>query len=359
MAKRDYYESLGIKKGANKEEIKKAFRTLALKYHPDKGGDAEKFKEVSEAYSILSDDNKRAQYDQFGHGGGMGGGGGAGGFGGFDFNGFDFGGFQAGQGMEFDLGDLFGDFFGGGKPKTKRGSDITIDVKITFKESVFGVEKKVNLTKTGTCANCKGSRGEPGTDFATCGTCNGKGTIRDTKRTILGSISTTRVCETCKGAGKIPKVICKVCKGAGITRKTEDLDFFIPSGIENGEVLRLTGAGEAVAGGIAGNLYIRIHVEPHKVFKKEGNDLVADLHIKLTEALLGVEKNFETLDGNLRIKIPEGVAYNQVLRIKGKGVVINKHKTRGDLLVTIKIDMPKRLSRNAQKLIVELGKEGV
>jgi molecular chaperone DnaJ len=360
MAKKDYYESLGIPKGASKEEIKKAFRALALKYHPDKGGDGEKFKEVSEAYSVLSDDAKRAQYDRFGHGGpNMGGGQGAGGFGGggFDFSGFDFGG--GGQGVEFDLGDLFGDFFGGGRQRQKKGADITVDVKITFKESMFGVDKKVTMNKTSTCSHCKGQGGEPGTDYANCGTCNGKGTVRDTKRTILGSISTTRTCDTCKGKGKVPRQKCSVCHGQGIQKKTDDLEFHIPAGIEHGEVLRLSGAGEAIIGGIPGDLYIRIHVTPDPQFKKQGHDLHLDLHIKLSEALLGVEKNITTHDGNLSLKIPEGIAFNQVLRVKEKGVVMGKKKERGDLLIHIKIDMPKKMSKKARTLVDELREEGV
>lgn len=292
--KKDYYETLGVNKGASKDEIKKAFRKLAHEYHPDKGtGNEAKFKEISEAYATLSDDSKRATYDQFGHSAYGGAGAGSGGFGGQGaggFGGFDFSGFTQGQGVEFDIGDIFGDIFGGGRSRNKRGSDITIDTKITFKESVFGTDRKVNLTKTGVCSHCKGRGGEPSSEYKSCNTCNGKGTIRDTKRTILGSMSTTRTCDTCHGKGEVPKSVCRVCRGQGIEKKTEEIEFSIPAGIEHGEVLRLSGAGEAIVGGTPGDLYIRVHVSPDMNFKKRGSDLVMDMHIKLSEALLGIEK---------------------------------------------------------------------
>ncbi len=365
MAKRDYYEILGVNKGASKDEIKKAFRKLAHEYHPDKGtGNTEKFKEVNEAYSTLSDDTKRAQYDQFGHAGSQFGGGasGQGGFGGFDFGGggFDFSGFQNGGGMEFDLGDIFGDFFGGGRrQKQKRGSDITVDVKLTFKEAVFGVDRKVNITKTSKCNHCKGNGGEPGAEFTDCHTCNGKGTIRETKRTILGSMSTQRICDTCNGKGTIPKKKCSVCHGVGTTRKSEEIEFRIPAGIENGEVLRLSGAGEAVSGGTSGDLYIRVHVATHEHFVKSSCNLEMDLHLKLSEALLGVKKNIETLDGPIEVSIPAGISWGEMLRIKGKGVPHEKSKARGDIILHIKIDIPKKLSKNSQKIVEELKKEGI
>lgn len=355
--KKDYYEVLGVNKGASKDEIKKAFRKLAHEYHPDKGtGNEAKFKEVSEAYATLSDDNKRAQYDQFGHAGaGMGGG--AGGFGGFDFSGFQ-GGF-GGQGVEFDLGDIFGDFFGGGRTRQKKGSDITVDVKISFKESVFGADKKVNITKTSACSRCRGEGGEPGTSYSTCGTCNGKGSVKDLKRTILGSISTTRICDTCKGKGKIPKEKCRTCHGAGLERKSTELEFRIPAGIEDGEVLRMSGAGEAVAGGVPGDLYVRIHVESHKTLTKQGHNLVMNLGVKLSEALLGAEKEIDTVDGKITVKIPSGISWGEILKVRGHGVALDKRKERGDLLIKVSIDLPKKLSRNTQKIVEELKKEGL
>lgn len=357
MANKDYYKILGVDKSASKDEIKKAFRKLAHEHHPDKKeGNADKFKEVSEAYSVLSDDAKRQQYDTYGNAfnGGAGGFSGQGGFGGFDFSGFQ----QQGGFQDFDLGDIFGEFFGGGRERVKKGRDLSIDIELTFSESIFGVEKKVALTKTGTCDRCKGSRGEPGTSSHTCNTCNGKGKVQDTKSSIFGTFSTVVTCDTCKGTGSVPKEACKECKGSGVNRKQEEISFKVPSGIEDGEMIRMTGAGEAIAGGIAGDLYIRVHVRKHPMFRKEGNNLVMELPIKLSEALLGKTYSIETLDGKIDIKVPAGVHFDDVLRVKGKGVPVNA-KHRGDLLAKIKIELPKRLSRSATKLIEELQKEGL
>lgn len=355
MANKDYYKTLGVDKGASKEDIKKAFRKLAHQYHPDKQhGDAEKFKEVNEAYSVLSDDAKRQQYDTYGDAfNGAGGFGGQGGFGGFDFSGFQQGGFQ-----DFDLGDIFGEFFGGGaRERTKRGHDISIDIELTFAESIFGVDKTISLTKTSTCDRCKGSRGEPGTKMDTCSVCNGKGKIKDVKTSFLGSFSTVRTCENCNGVGSIPKEACKECKGAGVNRKKEEISFKVPAGIENGEMIRMSGAGEAVLGGQTGDLYIRVHVKSHPIFEKEGNNLVMELQVKLSDALLGKTYTIETLEGKIDLKIPAGIHFGEVLRVKGKGVPSGKH--RGDLFVKINIELPKKLSHKAEKLVEELQQEGI
>ncbi len=356
MAK-DYYETLGITKEATKEDIKKAFRKLAHKYHPDKqGGDAMKFKEVNEAYSVLSDDKKRAEYNAYGRVfSDAPGGGGAGGFGGFDFSGFN------GQGFEdVDLGDIFGQFFGGGARNTrqKRGSDISIDVEISFQESIFGVDRNILLNKTSVCDNCSGSGAEPGTELKTCPTCNGKGKIHETKNSFLGTFTTVRACGTCNGNGKVPLHKCKKCQGMGIYKKQEQISIKIPAGIDDGEMIRLTGAGEAVAGGIAGDLYIKVHVKKHSTFKKDGLNLVMDLNIKLTTALLGGEYTLQTLDGDMTIKIPLGITHGEILRVRGKGVPVDRNK-RGDILVRVYIQLPTKLSKSASKLIEELKKEGI
>ncbi len=356
----NYYETLGVEKSASKDEIKKAFRKLAHQYHPDKtGGNDSKFKELNEAYSVLSDDKKRAEYDTYGRTFNDMGGAGAQGQG---FGGFDFSGFQNGQGFEdFDLGDIFGQFFGGargGGARQKRGSDISIDVELTFQESIFGVDRTILLTKTSTCDNCKGNGGEPGTEMKTCSTCNGKGKIHETKNSFLGSFSTTRTCSTCNGSGKVPTQKCKKCHGAGVIKKQEEIKIKIPAGIEHGEMIRLTGGGEAVAGGITGDLYIKVHVKKHPLFRKEGINLITDLNIKLTTAILGGDYNLETLDGPLTIKIPQGVSHDEVLRVKGKGVPIDRSK-RGDLLAKIHIQLPNKISKTAAKLIEELKKEGI
>jgi molecular chaperone DnaJ len=364
---KNYYELLGVGKNATKDEIKKAFRALAHKYHPDKGGEAEKFKEINEAYSVLSDDKKRAQYDQFGSVGANGFGGQSGGYssGGFGggFDGFDFSQFtQGGHGaqFDFDLGDIFGDVFGGGRrtKQQQRGRDISVDIELSFEDSIFGVERTMLLNKTSVCDNCNGTGSEKGSEMATCPTCNGKGTIREVKRSIFGQFESVKTCETCKGSGKVPKTKCHVCKGNGILKKQSEIKVKIPPGIENGEMIRLSGAGEAVSGGIAGDLYIKVYVKKHPVFRKEGNDLMMDLKVKLTDALLGTIYPIKTLDGEINLKIPEGVKHGQFLKITGKGVPYDRSR-RGNILVHIDIIMPEKLSKEAKRKIEELQKEGV
>ena len=358
MANKDYYEILGVDKKAGKDDIKRAFRALAHKYHPDKKtGDDAKFKEINEAYSVLSDDQKRAQYDQFGSAGpNMGGfGGGAGGFDGFDFSQFTQG---ANGGFEFDFGDIFGDVFGGGgRRQPKRGRDISVDIEVSFEESVFGVERTILLNKVSKCDTCSGTGAEKGTEQVTCEKCNGKGTIREVKRTFFGQFETTGVCENCNGKGKVPKVKCHTCHGHGILKKESEIKVKIPSGIENGEMIRLSGGGEAVAGGQNGDLYIKIHVKKHPVFRKDGVNLTMDLNIKLSTALLGGEETINTLDGAIKVKIPEGVSHGEILRIKSKGVPVER-SGRGDILIKIHIELPKKLSKEARKTIEGLKKEG-
>jgi molecular chaperone DnaJ len=361
MAK-NYYETLGVDKKASKDDIKKAFRKLAHQYHPDKtGGDSTKFKEASEAYAVLSDDKKRAEYDTYGKtfsesGGFNPGAGGFGGFGGFDFSG------MGAEGVEFDLGDIFGQFFGGSRgasqARPKRGSDISIDVEISFSEAIFGAERKVILSKTSVCDACEGSGGEPGTTTKTCPTCNGKGKVHETRSSLLGTFSTVRQCSTCNGAGKVPEVKCKKCHGLGVTKKQEEISIKIPAGINDGEMIRLGGAGEAVAGGAPGDLYIKVHVKKHPTFRKEGFNIVMDLNIKLSTALLGGEYDIQTLDGDIKLKIPSGITIGEILRVKGKGVPYERNK-RGDLLVKIHIQLPTKLSKHAAKLIEDLKKEGI
>ncbi|MCX6747643.1 MAG: molecular chaperone DnaJ [Candidatus Nomurabacteria bacterium] len=361
MAK-DYYETLGINKGASKDEIKKAFYKLAHKYHPDKKeGDEKKFKEVNEAYQTLSDDAKRSKYDQFGAGyENMGGFGGQqqGGFGG-GFEGFDFSGFQNG-GMEFDLNDIFSDFFGGGgggRQQARRGRDISTEIQISFSDSVFGVNRKILITKTSNCITCHGSGAKKDTKMEKCKTCNGQGKLHEAKRTILGTISTTKVCDSCLGAGEVPKEVCDTCRGKGVLRREEEISIAIPAGMRDGEMIRMTGMGEAISKGTAGDLYIKINVIPHPVFKRDGSDLVMNLNIKLSDALLGTKHPIQTLDGDIEVAIPEGVSINEILRVKGKGVPV-KGK-RGDLLIKLNIKLPNKLSRKERELIEELRKEGI
>lgn len=372
---KDYYKILGVEKGASQDEIKKAFRKLAHQHHPDKqGGDEAKFKEANEAYAVLSDEKKRAQYDQFGSGafnGGFGGGAGQGGFSGFegfDFSGFGFGG-QNSQNFEFDLGDIFGGIFGGGGRRgqgrgKKRGADIQVDAEINFKESIFGVDKTIHLTKHATCSHCKGNRAEPGTEQSNCGTCQGTGQVIKHQRTILGTIENVSPCETCDGTGKIPKTKCKVCKGKGIELKKEEIKVVIPPGIESGETLRVRNSGEAIVGGETGDLYIRVHVKhdsDSKKFSKQGYDLYANLPISISEAVLGGERKFEHLDEIFTVKIPEAIEHGEILRLKGKGVPHgpshgNRMHDRGDLMLRIQITIPKKLSKEQKKHFEELRK---
>ena len=363
---KDYYNVLGVNKGASKEDIKKAFYKLAHKYHPDKKeGNEAKFKQVNEAYQVLSDDTKRSKYDQYGSGfenmnqGGYGGGA-QGGFGGFDFSGF-----QQNGGADFDFGnlnDIFSDFFtgnmGGGRREIRRGRDISTEIQISFADSIFGVNRKILITKTSNCFTCNGSGAKVGSKMETCKYCNGQGKIRETKRSFLGNISSTKICEACFGSGEVPKEICDKCKGKGVLRREEEISIVIPVGIHNGEMIRMTGYGEATQRGTTGDLYIKINVATHAIFKREGNDLVMNLDLKLSDALLGMEYPIQTLDGEIRVKIPEGVSINEILRVKGKGVPISKNK-RGDLLIKLKIKLPGKLSKKAKEIIEQLKKEGI
>jgi len=360
---KDYYKILGVEKGASKEDVRRAFHKLAHKYHPDKStGDEAKFKEVNEAYQILSDDKKRAQYDQFGAAGFSGQNGGGQGFGGFSGQngGWDFPGFNGGQGFEFDLGDIFGDIFGGdrGQAKTKRGRDISVDILITFKESVFGTERKILINKIGVCDTCNGSGAAKGAVLKKCETCGGSGQVKQTVKSILGTFQTAKTCNTCHGRGEIPEKKCPTCGGGGVLKKDEEVRVKIPAGINNGEMIRMSGRGEAATGGTSGDLYIKIHIERDETWRRSGNDLLSDVKIKLTEAILGTDHKLKTLDGDLTLTIPAGISYGEMLRVKGKGVP-NERGRRGDLLVRVIFSTPNKLSRQAKKIIEELKKEGL
>jgi molecular chaperone DnaJ len=363
---KNYYDILGVDKKASKDEVKKAFRKLAHQYHPDKkGGDESKFKELNEAYSILSDDEKRGQYDMYGQtfaggqqGGGQGGYGGGSPFEGFDFSQFTQGGNGFQGGMEFDLGDIFGEFFGGGsRSRTQRGRDISIDIELNFEEAIFGVERNILLNKVSICNTCNGNGAKIGTEKIECKTCNGKGKIREMKRTILGSIEVNKVCESCFGEGKVPKERCNMCNGLGVFKKQEEIRIKIPAGIENGEMIRMTGGGEAVRGGQAGDLYIKTHVKAHKIFHKEGANLVMNLDIKLSDAILGATQLVQALDGSIDLRVPEGSNTGDILRIKGRGVPVQGR--RGDILVNLRVAIPKKLSKSAKDAIQKLREEGM
>lgn len=359
---KNYYEILGVSKSVSQDEIKKAFRKLAAQYHPDKKtGNETKFKEVSEAYSVLGDEKKRAEYDSYGrsYSGGQGGSGGFGqGFGGFDFSGFQ--GFGA-NGVEFDLGDIFEGFgFGTGNRRVQRGEDIAIDIELPFSESVFGTHRSVKLAKQNTCKTCAGTGAKKGTAMETCKHCNGKGKVREARQTIMGQFVAVRECSHCEGTGNIPKEKCGDCRGTGILKESETIDIVIPAGIQDGEMIRLTGRGEAVRKGTAGDLYVKLHVMRHPSITRDGDNLRTILNVKLTDALLGETYTITTLDGDVPVAIHAGIAHGEVLRIKDKGVPrAGRMNDRGDFLVKIAIDIPKKLSKQAKKLVEELRSEGV
>ena len=346
MAK-DYYQILGIDKKASKDDIKKAFRTLAHKYHPDKkGGDEAKFKEASEAYSTLSDDKKRAEYDNGNSSPG------SSGFG--------------GQGFEFDMEDI-GDIFGGGfadifgmgsRSRQARGRDISIDIELSFKESIFGLTRHVLITKDSTCSHCAGSGAEPGSKTKQCPTCNGKGQIVESRRSPFGTFSVSSTCPTCKGRRVIPEKPCKVCSGSGVERRQEEITVVIPTGLDNGQVIRMAGLGEAISGGATGDLYVKVHVRPDKKFHKEGFNLIMDLPIKVSDALTGSIRQIETLEGMTEVNIPPLHSTDEILRVKGKGVPLERGR-RGDLLIRVRLEFPQKISRAAMELVEKLKKEGI
>lgn len=361
MAK-DYYKVLGVPRNATHEEIKKAYRSLAHKYHPDKGGDEARFKEVNEAYQVLSDDRKRNQYDQFDQVFE----GGSGRQGGFEWPGgfrMDFG----GEGAEFDFTDVFEDFLGGfGMPgggrqrtRSRKGKDIRVDAEIPFEESIFGGKKEIEIAKLGHCTRCGGSGGEPGAKLKSCQTCQGKGNVQKTQKTFLGSFTQVSTCPECLGVGKRPDILCAECRGRGAVDAMERLQVFIPRGVRDGEVLKITGKGEvSLSGGAPGDLYIRIRVAPHETFQRQGDDIVMHLPISISEAILGGTKEIKTLDGVIRLKIPEGTQPGDVLKVRGKGGYSPSGYGRGDLLIEVKVDVPRKASRKMKELVEELRKEG-
>ena len=354
----DYYKTLGVAKTASKDEIKKAFRALAHKYHPDKpDGDEKKFKEVSEAYAVLSDDAKRAQYDTYGSAGQ--GGAGFSGFEGFDFS--QFGGFQGSHGFTVNMDDLFGGFSDifGGRKRERRGQDIAIDVQLTFSEAVFGVERRVKITKHVPCAHCAGEGAEPGTALKSCGTCGGKGATVESQRSPFGVFSLSRECKTCHGRGKVPEKPCTVCHARGVTRTEVEVVLAIPPGVESLQVLRVPHAGEALLGGKPGDLYATLHVAEHPTIRREGFNLISDLGIRVTDALLGGTFSVDTLEGKTDVVLAPLQSTDEIIRVKNKGVPHGTHGKRGDLLVRIRVDLPKKLSKEATDLLKKLKGEGI
>jgi molecular chaperone DnaJ len=354
MAKRDYYEVLGVGKGASDDEIKKAFRRAAVEHHPDRGGDEAKFKEINEAYEVLKDEKKRQRYDQFGHAGV---GSSAASDGGNPFAGFGGG----GQEMHFDfgdlgLGDILGSFFGGGQGqrghRQARGNDIETAIELNFEEAVFGTKQDLKLTLNDTCSHCKGTTAEPGYELKTCDTCKGAGQVNHALRTPFGDIQQAVLCPTCKGAGKMPEKVCSVCKGTGTERKTQTIELKVPAGIDDGTTIRLREHGEAVANGPKGDLYVHVRVKPHKKFTREGELILSQEHVGMVEAALGTEINVETVDGPVRMKVPAGTQSGTDFKLSGHGAPTRPHATsRGSHIVTIVVETPTKLTKQQKDLL--------
>ena len=355
MAKRDYYEVLGVGKEASADEIKKAFRRKAVELHPDKqGGDEAKFKEVNEAYEVLKDPSKKQRYDQFGHAGV----GGASGAPGGDPFGGAYGGFN-GQDVNFDfgdlgLGDIFGSFFGGGGNRSQRqarGNDIETRIEISFEDAIFGTEKSLKLSLDDTCSHCKGTTAEPGYELKTCETCKGAGQVVTATRTIFGNIQQAAVCPTCHGSGKIPEKVCSVCHGKGTERSNQTVKLKIPAGIDDGATIRLHERGEAIAGGPKGDLYVHIRVKAHKKFTREGDLVLSDEHIDMVDAALGTEIDVDTVDGKIRMKVPAGTQSGTDFKLSDHGVPHLRADTRGPHIVTVVVDTPTKLSKQQQDVL--------
>jgi len=355
--KRDYYETLGVPRDASQDDIKKAFRDLARKYHPDvnKAADAEeKFKEINEAYGILSDVEKRAAYDRYG------------------FSGVNT------QGMpnygDMDLSDLFetlfgfggmggmGGFGGGSRGRSqrnapRRGADVSGRIRLSFEEAVFGVEKEVEVTRNERCSVCSGSGAEPGSQPITCKTCNGSGEVRQVQQTFLGSMVQVGTCPTCGGRGKMIENPCRNCRGSGLERKTRNLKVKIPAGVDHGNQIRMVGEGDPGAnGGPHGNYYLEIDVAPHKFFKRSGNDILLELNINMAQAALGDEITVPTVDGDVKLRIPPGTQPGRIFKLKEKGVPVLNSKDRGNEMVTVNVAIPTSLSKEQEELLTNLGK---
>ncbi len=355
--KRDFYEVLGLKKGASDDEIKRAYRKLAMKYHPDRNqGDKdaeEKFKEINEAYAVLSDPDKKSKYDRFGHAGvdpnaGFGGGAYSGDFGGFD-----------------DIFNMFGGMFGGNRGGfsrrrngPQRGRDIQKNLTITFEEAAFGVKKQIKLTKYVECKTCNGTGAAPGSEKKTCTTCGGTGEVMTSKQTPFGVFQTSSICPDCKGTGSIIDKPCPDCKGTGKVRKTVTIAVNVPAGVDNGSAITLRGQGEpGENGGPAGDLYIIIAVKPHSMYKRAGQDIQIEIPITFEQAALGDEIVVPTLEGKVKYKVPAGTQPGTTFRLKGKGIVSPHSQRKGDLYVKVNLEVPTKLSGKQKDAIKKMSKE--
>lgn len=343
--KRDYYEVLGVSRTASADELKKAYRKLARKYHPDVNqGDAsseERFKEINEAYEVLSDADRRAAYDRFGHA--------ANGMGGDPFGGFG----------ASPFGDLFESFFGAGNSRRRtgpaRGQDLTVTVSLDFEEAVFGAEKEVDLLRLETCSSCHGSRMKDGAPAPRCATCGGTGEVRRVQQTILGQFMTSSPCSACRGEGVTITDPCPTCRGRGRTSQTRIITVTIPAGIDEHQTLRLTGQGEAgPAGGPPGNLFVNVNIKPHPLFNRQGKQIISAVGINVAQAMLGDEIEVQTLDGDVALKVPAGTQSGQQFRLRHKGVPDMRTGDRGDQIVTVHVNIPETLTDEQRELIGQL-----
>ncbi len=364
---KDYYEILGVSKDASADELKKAYRKLAKQYHPDaqhteedkKNAEA-KFKEINEAYSVLSDDTKRAQYDRFGSNFEQAGFGGAGGYsnygGAYGFNGFG--------GMDIDLEDILGSVFGGGFGSSARksqgptrGADIKTNLSLKFEEAAFGVKKEINVTRNEKCECCNGSGAKPGSKIITCDKCGGRGKIQVTQNTIMGSFSTVKTCDKCSGSGKVVETPCEKCTGKGIVRKSRKIEINVPAGIDDGQAISLRGEGDAgKKGGPNGDLYVIMKVAPHKYFKRNGYDISANVRVPFAKMALGGDIKIPTLEGEMEFSIPEATTCGTKFRVKDQGIPILNGKGRGVLEFTVDVDVPKKLTDEQREILTQFAK---
>lgn len=356
MAK-DYYKILGVSAGASQDEIKNAYRRLAHKYHPDKsGGDEGKFKEINEAYSMLSDPEKKKRYDTFGSDFNQ--------TGGMNWGPEDFG--YKGAGFE-DLGEIFDEFFGLGRTKRKasvgRGKDIIVDIELSLEEAFLGLSKEVVITKFANCERCSGKGAEPGTPLGTCKTCQGRGGLDRVEQTFFGTFTRLTTCPNCHGRGELPERPCTTCRGEGRMKRSIKMDISIPPGVADGETLKVSGAGEAgKQGAQAGDLFLNIHIKPHVTFQRKGNDLWSRIEVSFPRAVLGSKIDVPMIDGSIKLTVPAGISSGKIFRIKGKGMPIVGGRgravvSRGDAYVTIVVRVPQKISKRGEKLLEDLEEE--
>jgi len=356
----DYYKVLGVARSATQDEIKKAYRKLAHQYHPDRGGDEKKFKELSEAYQVLSNTQKRQQYDHFGTAGDHAQGGG------FGFNPFGGGGASGGR-VEFDLGDIFEQFFAGGaqaRTQTRTqtaagGRDIKMRAAITLKEAYQGTKKELAYQTYTVCERCGGRQHEPDSKMNSCTTCKGSGHIQQAQRTLLGVFNNVRVCPECGGAGSVPEKKCTQCQGQGRSRAEKNIAVVIPAGIHNGDVVKVQNEGEAGAHGGSGDLYVEVQVHGDDVFNRKGEDLYTEEVISFSQAALGDSVSVSTMEGNVSLKIPKGTASGELIRLKGKGMPHVRGRGHGDQYVRVQVKTPQKLSREQEEIMKKLKDTGL